>query len=254
MASSYPIGAWLRYWLNAVDDHSLHSPFLFDFYHSVLKKKEPGPINSIESLRQKLLNDSRALKYEDLGSPHRGSTVAEIAGYGMSTAKYSSLFLRVANFFEARVIVELGTSFGINTLYLASRPEAQVHTFEGVREVADIAEITFEFAQSKNIQLHFGNIDTTLPSFLQGVKRIDMAFIDANHRYEPTIRYFRQLLPRLHERSVVVIDDIHRSPEMEKAWSEMERNELIYTTIDLFHCGLCFFDPSLTRQAVTLEF
>lgn len=254
MASSHRIGAWLRYWLNAVDDHSLHSPFLFDFYHSVLKKKGPGPIPSIETLRQKLLTDARPLAYTDLGSPHRGSTVAEIARYGMSGSKYSSLFLRIANFFESKVIVELGTSFGINTLYLASRPEVVVHTFEGVREIADIAEITFEFAQSKNIQLHFGNIDTTLPSYLQGAKRIDMAFIDANHRYEPTIRYFRQLLPRLHERSVVVIDDIHRSNEMEKAWREMEHHELIYTTVDLFQCGLCFFDPSLSRQAVTLEF
>jgi len=53
---------------------------------------------------------------------------------------------------------------------------------------------------------------------------------------------------RLDEKSVVVVDDIHWSVEMEKAWEELCRHPLVYGSVDLFRCGILFFDPALNRQ------
>jgi predicted O-methyltransferase YrrM len=70
---------------------------------------------------------------------------------------------------------------------------------------------------------------------------IDMAFVDGNHRYEPTVRYYRELLPAMHEYSVLIFDDIHWSKEMEQAWDEIRNDSAVTLSIDLFFIGLVFF-------------
>lgn len=163
------------------------------------------------------------------------------------------IYLRLAHQFDAKCIVELGTSFGINTLYLAEKGDATVTTFEGAPAVADIASLTFEFAGKKNIRLVEGSIEKTLPDFLQDVRRVDFAFLDANHRYEPTVKYFEWLSNKMHDKSVLVLDDIHYSGEMERAWRAIKNHRLVYGTADLFRCGIVFFDPSLNKQHVILQ-
>lgn len=249
--------SFLAYWLEAVDEHSLHSPFFFDLHTVHIKPPPvPGQFEEIENLRGKLLHDQRTITVQDFGSKAKkqsNAKVSTIARTSLSSKRYSTIYFRLASAFQASTIVELGTSFGINTLYLAKAPAATVTTFEGAPAIADIASLTFEFAGSKNIQAVVGDIDKTLPVFLQHTRRVDFAFIDANHRYEPTLRYFGWLLKKMHERSVLVVDDIHYSPEMARAWKEMKRHRLVCASADLFRCGILFFDPSLNKQHVILQ-
>jgi predicted O-methyltransferase YrrM len=151
-------------------------------------------------------------------------------------------------------VLELGTSLGINTLYLAQKKDAQITTFEGAEEIADIAAFNFEFLDAKNIKLVTGNLQQTLPQWASMNNKVDFAFIDANHRYEPTLRYTELLISKTHSQSILVIDDIHRSADMEGAWHELSRHPLVYVSVDLFRCGILFFDPSLTKQKVVLHF
>jgi predicted O-methyltransferase YrrM len=98
-----------------------------------------------------------------------------------------------------------------------------------------------------------GNLQATLPEFLQTVRKVDFVFMDANHRYKPTITYFQWLVSRISESSIVVLDDIHYSAEMEKAWNELKTHKLVYGSADLYRCGILFFDPSLNKQHVILQ-
>jgi len=41
--------------------------------------------------------------------------------------------------------------------------------------------------------------------------------------------------------SVIILDDIHWSSDMEEAWSEIKNDPRILLTIDLFFIGLIFF-------------
>lgn len=249
--------SFLSWWLEAIDEHSLHSPFFFDLYTTQIKPRTSlEPYAHIESLRKKLIRDERYITVRDLGSKALAKStrkISSIARTSLTPARYSVLYARLAHYIGATCIVELGTSFGINTLYLAEKRDATVTTFEGAPAVADIAALTFEFAAKKNIELVMGNIDKTLPAFLQRTQRLDLVFMDANHRCEPTLRYFEWLLKKVHNKSVVIIDDIHHSSDMEKAWRAVQGHRLVYGSADLFRCGILFFDPSLNKQHVILQ-
>jgi predicted O-methyltransferase YrrM len=139
-------------------------------------------------------------------------------------------------------------------LYLAQKNDARVTTFEGVPEIADIAKLTFEFSEASNIQMIQGNIDSTLPAYLQSIRKVDLIFMDANHRYQPTLNYFERLIPKITETSILIIDDIHYSAGMEKAWEQIKKHKIVYGSADLYRCGILFFDPSLNKQHVILQY
>ncbi|MFZ1807468.1 MAG: class I SAM-dependent methyltransferase [Cyclobacteriaceae bacterium] len=254
-----PIRSYLSHWLNQVDEHSIHSPFFFDFYKNVIKKSRKAPGNSkIEELRNSLLSNNDEVNLEDLGAGSRIPTndkksIAAIARNSISPEAISKLYQHIIAYNDSKYIVELGTSMGLNTLYLAEKNDARVVTFEGSKSLANIALTHFELFESKNIRLIEGNIDNTLTEFLQNPEKINFALLDANHRYAPTLRYFNLLVRRFNDKSILVVDDIHWSEEMEKAWKELYQHELVYGSIDLFRCGILFFDPAINKQHFVLS-
>lgn len=260
MITSFQVRSYLNYWLDSVDSHSLHSPFFFDFYTNVIKsQKKQESFVVQETLRRKLLENNMELSVLDLGAGSAHATgnirkVSDIARIALTPPKFSALYARTIEHFKCKNIVELGTSLGINTLYLATSPGTVVTTFEGSPEVADIARDTFAFAEASNIRLIEGNIDKTLSEFLANTRKIDFAFMDANHRYNATVNYFRQLAMKTDVTSLIVIDDIHYSEEMENAWQDIKSSPLVYGSMDLYRAGLLFFDPSLNKQHVVLQF
>ncbi|MFZ5972450.1 MAG: O-methyltransferase [Bacteroidota bacterium] len=254
MSARHHLFAYLRHWLDVVDQHSIHSPFFFDFYNKVVKvHTHEKEFEKIEAVRTNLLQNKTAITVNDLGggSKHLKTekrTLADIASTSLLPAHYAAFYARLCRYAEAKRVLELGTSFGITTLYLAQEPTRKVFTFEGSASIADIALTNFEFFEQKNIQLVTGDIADTLPDFLQDPAKLDFVLMDANHRYEPTVQYFNWLMRRLSEKSIVAIDDIHQSPGMERAWNELKNHQLVYGSVDLFRLGLLFFDPALNHQ------
>jgi predicted O-methyltransferase YrrM len=146
----------------------------------------------------------------------------------------------MVNYFKPKEILELGTSLGITASYLASANKGpQVTTLEGAATISTLAQQTFNAQQLTNIKLITGNFDDTLKDAV--TKNYDFVFIDGNHRKEPTLRYFQQLLSCVHNNSVMVFDDIHWSKEMEGAWEEIKNHSSVTLTVDLFFIGLVFF-------------
>lgn len=194
------------------------------------------------------------INVEDLGAGslvHKGRKrrLSEIAAVSVMPVEWVQLLYRLATYSECTRIVELGTSLGITSLYLSEVRDAQVYTFEGSHSIANVALTNFEYLDRNNIHLVEGNIDQTLPAYLESnLAKIGLALIDANHRYEATLRYFSMLMKRCNEKSVIVVDDIHLSWEMEKAWNELKAHSLVYGSVDLFRFGVLFLDPALNRQ------
>ena len=164
------------------------------------------------------------------------------------------LFNLIANF-GSKNVIELGTSFGINTMYMAANTTVKVTTFEGCKNTAAIARNNFRTLGYANIDLVEGNIDSTLPLFKSNVtKKIDLALIDANHRLEPTINYFNQLLPICNEHCIIVIDDIYWSTEMTEAWKQLQNHPQVSVSVDLYELGLLFIQPILGKSHYKLMF
>jgi predicted O-methyltransferase YrrM len=255
----FQVKSFLNHWLDAVDEHSIHSPFFFDFYNKVIRGKTSPLFLEVEKTRARLLKNHSLVKILDLGapSPHFNDVkreIAHVAATSLNEEKYCLLFYRIARYAKAKNIVELGTSMGITSLYLAGIAQTKVVTFEGNRAMIDIALTNFEYFNKRNVKLIEGNIDQTLPDFLQNPAKIDFALIDANHRYEPTIRYFNWLARRMADEGVMVIDDIHYTPEMGRAWDELKKHDLVYGSIDLFRCGILLFNPALNKQHFTWSY
>lgn len=245
--------------MHVVDEHSIHSPFFFDFHQKVIDvKPDEKSFAEIETLRRSVLNNTTAVQVEQFGAGSKviqstETAIGQIAATSVTPARYAQLYHRIIEYTRAKYIVELGTSLGINTLYLSVNPEAKVFTFEGSEVLNSIALTHFEAFERTNVIQVKGNIDRTLPDFLQGTAKLHFVLMDANHQYEPTLRYFNLILRRLNEKSVVVVDDIYWSEEMARAWRDLRDNKLVYGSIDLYRCGILFFDPALNRQHFVLS-
>lgn len=181
--------------------------------------------------------------------------ISSIARHSLSAAKFSRFLFRLACYLQPSSIIELGTSLGINTLYLSSyHPACKVVTFEGCTASIEQAASLFAQWESKNIELITGNIDDTLSMYLAQHTSVDMVYLDANHRYEPTMKYFKLVLNHMIPDSVLILDDIHWSAGMENAWEQIKLHKKVTLTIDIFDAGLVFFKPLLTKQHYTLSF
>ena len=257
----FPVSRYLHYWLNAIDEHSLHAPFIFELYTKVIKADAQLPVfQEIETYRKERLDDHQNLEFSSLGAPSSVKNsgkrkVSSIARHSLSSAKFSRFLFRLAQYWRPSNILELGTSLGINTLYLSAYDSAcQIVTFEGCTASVAQAKKLFSKWKNKNIELISGNIDDTLGEYLLSQKAVDMVYLDANHRYEPTLRYFGELVKYCDANSVLVLDDIHWSAGMEKAWEKIKQHEKVTLTIDIFDAGLVFFRPFYTKQHYILSF
>ena len=226
----------------------MHSPFVFDFIRKVLRdKSEHHAYEKIEDLRSSLKNEKRALDIQDFGAgtvftKSNQRTVSSIARSAAKPAKYAQLLHRMVKHYQPATILELGTSLGITSAYLATgNLQAKVYTLEGATAIGNEAVNNFAKLNISNIQLIPGNFDETLVPLLATLQKIDFAFIDGNHRVEPTVRYFEKILQKTHNDSILVFDDIHWSQGMEQAWSTIKNHESVTATIDLFFIGIVLF-------------
>jgi len=241
---------FVKYYLTASNGkgHGIHSPFVFDFITNVMNdNRHFYAYDSIEQCRKDTLKDERVLTVEDFGA---GSTltkskerkVSNIAHSSLKPKKFGQLMFRIVNYFASGTIVELGSSLGITTSYLAAgNLNGNVYTFEGAQQVAEVAKQHFNDLLLKNIQMVEGNFDDTLQQQLNKLTTVDLAFVDGNHREGPTIRYFEQLIEKATEFSVFIFDDIHWSREMDNAWKHIKQHPSVKLTIDLFFIGIVFF-------------
>ena len=119
-------------------------------------------------------------------------------------------------------------------------------TLEGSEAVLQKAQSNWKALRLENIQWAQGNIDDTL--YIYAREGLDLAYVDANHTYEATKRYVDYLLPRMHEKGIIAIDDIHYSEEMERAWQEIQQDQRVTTSMDLYDLGLLFVDPHYLKR------
>jgi len=255
---------YFRYYLSASNGkgHGVHSPFVFDFITNVLNNKQHYyAYDTVEAMRERLELNKNKITVVDMGagsvtSASKVRTIASIARTAAKSRKFGQLLFRMANHYHSKTILELGTSLGITTGYLAlGNLEANVITMEGSVAIADKALENFRDMGLKNVKLVQGNFDDTLSKVLDALEVVNMAFVDGNHRKKPTLDYFQQLLPVMSFQSIIVFDDVHWSREMEEAWEEIRNHPQVMLSIDLFFVGLVFFNPSFkVKQHFTIRF
>lgn len=252
---------YLEYWLKAVDQYSLQAPFIFQFYNEVIRDNRAFyAFSEIESLRTDLLKNNREIKILDLGSGSIASSkpqrpISNIAKYSLSSPKFSEFLFKLILHSQPKNILELGTAFGINTLYMAkATSKAPVITLEGCPATIEIAKANFKQLGAGNIEVIPGNIDATLPAVLDELPAVDLVYFDANHTQEATLRYFSQCLPKASEEAIFIFDDIHLSKGMSEAWRSIQNHESVTISLDIFDAGIVFFRKGISKEHYILEF
>lgn len=248
---------YIHYYITALNGkgHGIHSPFVYDFVINVLNdKRKFYAFDKIEGLRTRLNNDQSIIEVEDFGAGSvkdnkKKRRVSDIAKMAAKPKKFGQLFFRIANYYQPQTIIELGTSLGLSSAYLASgNSGSSVITMEGAPAIAKKAKQNFQLLGFKNITQITGNFDDTLASTIATLEKVDLAFVDGNHRKQPTIDYFKILLSKTHEHSIIIFDDIHWSAEMEEAWNEIKNDDAVQYSIDLFFIGLVFFRKDFKKK------
>ena len=257
---SHQLKSYWRYFFKAVNEHGVHSPFVYSLYCATIKNKTyPNFYHAIEEKRIELLCDNRVIETTDLGSgskllPNPKRRVSKIARHFLQKRKEAQFIYKLGAFLKPKVVLELGTSLGVTTLYLSKIEDAAVTTIEGCSVTLGIATRLFDSSKAKNITTFCGNIDELLAPVLASLKEVDLVLIDANHDYEPTMRYFNAIFPHLKNESCVLIDDIYQKPGMTKAWKEITADERMHVALDFYRFGLVFPRKEQRKQYFTLRF
>ena len=251
---------YLLHRLTAKTRHGTHSPFVYKLADEVIyNKRQFAQYNIIEAQRKKLLQNDTMIQVTDLGAgshlnKDRTKKVKEIAKNALKSPALAQLIHRLAKFSNPKSVIELGTCLGVTSAYLSTAaPEASVITIEGCPQTAAVAKQNFEDLKLNNIRLEVGNFDHILPGILAEQQQLDFVYIDGNHRKDATLNYFNWCLPKVHENTMLIFDDIYWSAGMKEAWAAIKAHPQVTVTIDLFWIGLVFFKKGQAREDFKLK-
>ncbi|MDX9929152.1 MAG: class I SAM-dependent methyltransferase [Bacteroidales bacterium] len=207
-------------------------------------KSSPGEsFIAAESRRMELLADKSRVRVDDCGTGKGGyRRVCRIVRSAAVGRKYGLLLA----YFAARAgegpIIEMGTSLGISTFYLAlSNRKAHILTIEGCSSIAGIALEGFRKQGLENIEPIVGNFDVHLDEVAGKQPGPGLVFIDGNHRGDALMRYFRSVAGVAGHDTVLIADDIDYSLSMARAWRTLRSDARVSESIDMGRMGIVFF-------------
>jgi predicted O-methyltransferase YrrM len=172
----------------------------------------------------------------------RRGPVSDACGVISIPPLWGTLLMRLAHELRPGAAVELGTGFGISAAYLCAGLEVagrgRLVTFDGAEEWARIAEEGTSGLGLSRVGFRVGPLSETLGAALPELEPVGLAFVDAEHTKESTIRYFETLLPHLGNGAVVVFDDIAFDAPMWEAWTEIREHPRVAIAASLGKMGI----------------
>ncbi len=260
MSLGHQIRQYFAYRRHAKTRYGLHSPFVYRLHTQAIHGSTPREAyRAWKAYRRALLRDRQYLEVEPLGAgSHRlGGTrrridrMARVAG---TSPRKARLWMRLAGYFAPSRILELGTHLGLGTYALSlGAPGARITSVEGDPALARYARHRLQEAGAKQVSVE----NSLFASFLAHSAPqapYDLVLVDGDHRYAPTLAYFEQLMPLIHNDTLVIWDDIHWSEEMTEAWNTIIARPEVHVSIDLFCCGLTFLRRQQYKEHFILKF
>lgn len=185
-------------------------------------------------------------------NPKQGLWLADLASNATSTRS---------------CIIEIGTCVGISGMFLlagmARSGGGHLVTFEGSPELASIAKSNMEKITHSlpgvSFEIEVGPLDSTFYKKISSLNNpINLAFIDGNHREEPTLEYHNEIRKKMHKTGVIVHDDIAWGEGMARAWERITTLESQYRIDELKlggrpSRGIIYFDQKSTGSINVLH-
>lgn len=148
-------------------------------------------------------------------------------------SKHLKLIYRIINRYKLENILEIGDSKHLNRIFLSNiQPKANVF-FCNVK-TNEISEIKTQ-----------NNIQT---------ESFDFAFYDIKNNDSLTLSEFINHLKYFHNNSIVAVNNIHKSKEIEEVWRKIITQKEVTISIDLFFIGLVFFRKEQVKENFIIRF
>ncbi len=247
----YQITAYIKFLFSSTNQHGVHSPFIYNFVTKCLyDKTNYDDYSELKNYSHALLTNNNSIEITDFGSGSRvfktnKRPIKQIAKISGTPLKRAKLFYRLSNYFQPKTTLEIGTSLGIATQALASgNPENNITSIEGCPNIAEQANR--HLSKFKNVNLLTGEFKNVIPTLNE--EKFDFIFFDGHHSKQATIEYFEMLLPKAHNDSIFVFDDIYWSKEMTEAWEYIKTHKSVTVTVDCFYLGFVFFRKEQVKE------
>ncbi|MEO9869523.1 O-methyltransferase [Ekhidna sp.] len=221
----------------------------------MIKPSKGFRIQNVEELRSLLKSDHRIIDLYDLKSQSNyRKTISSVAKTSLSTPKFSAFLHLLINYLKIETVVESGTSFGINSLYMAG-PETvkRVITIEASPIISAIAKEQFSKLLQYKIEIKEGTVQDTFESIIVK-EQPQLCFIDADHRSNAIEFCINTTLTQNPTVKCIVIHDIYWSPDMLLIWKKLISDGRFNLTIDIFQAGLLFPNMEMPKQHFVLRF
>jgi len=240
--------------------HGVHSPFAYQLCEQVFYNHSHFyDFDELKKTRLLLLNNKTEINIEDFGAGSKTFSsnkrlISALTKKGTSTTKQSETLYKLINFLNCTTSIELGTSIGLNTLYMAkANKNSRVITIEGCKNLFEFATELASKNKVDNIKFIHSKFDEALPQILQNINSLDLFYVDGNHTYNATLHYFNLALDKKNNSSVFIFDDIYWSKEMTRAWEQIKKHPSVTLSIDTFYFGMVFFKEEI-KEKVDLKF
>jgi predicted O-methyltransferase YrrM len=220
---------------------SRQDDFIRAFRSAISVVNGPGFI-LIEQYRAELLARKDIARNFHFGAgsrkPSDERTIGTVAKLTSVNAHYGKILYYLTSRFKPDTVIELGTALGISTLYLSlGYTGAKVYTIEGNPQLAGIAAESFKKYGLSNISVLNDGFDQLIDSMIDLTTGNTLVFIDGNHTFDATMRYFKAF-GKCKGSIIMVFDDIRWSGDMNRAWKEIKELSDTGVTIDLFKMGI----------------
>jgi predicted O-methyltransferase YrrM len=240
--------------------HGIHSPFVYAFVRNVLRNDTGiDDPHKIIYWHKNLRKNRESLAVDKIGERSHASSadvreISKLVRNSSISVKYGKLLYRLVHYFKPEKIVELGTGLGISTAYLAAANKvAEILTIEGSTSKIEFAESELTKLGLTNISFFSNRFEDVL-SDLKVDRARSLIFIDGNHNYKSTMRYFNHFKKQMGTESIIIFDDIHWSEEMVKAWKDICKDKSIGLSINLFFFGIVFFRKTREKHHFNIKF
>jgi predicted O-methyltransferase YrrM len=253
------IGSYVRHLFKGLGPHGVHSPFVFKLITEVLVRKEKRVVwSQIEEIRKSYLNNFSLYEAFDFGAGSKklkkARTVSK-AVYSAAMPKWKGEVMHLlVEHVQPNAVIELGTHFGIGTLYLSTAVgySVQLITIEADPTHIAHARKSFESLHASNITQLEGTFEVELEKAIQMSSSHTLVYVDGNHTEEATLRYFHLLIEN-ENIAVIVFDDIYWSSGMRNAWRTICADKRVQLSLDFYWFGVIFLRGRMKKEHFELR-
>lgn len=233
----------------------IHSPSTFRLVTQVVEERLPYYyFPFIERIRHRFNMDDVELFLNQKGEILKKSKLS-LAKCGALKKSYDQILFRLVNYYKPQVIIELGTTLGFTTLYLATpNSQAEVITLSEKPEVSDLARNNIKKAAVSNIHVLEGALDSNFKKLLEQQAKVEFINVNCQMMPEGFYSYYDMLRQKNKFSGVFILNEPYYWEKSQEDLAKIKSREDVRVVLDLFHVVILLFNQELQKEEYVLRY